>query len=195
MSRERAKGTGRCRCGCGANVYGHLAEYAQGHRPIRPLAERLAGKTVKQPDGCWHWRGYISSTGYGEIGLGRKSEGKVSAHRAAWMVANGPIPDGMFVLHRCDVRRCVNPDHLFLGTNADNAADMKRKGRGRGAEGVANSNARLTKQQVDEIRDRYVPGVRAARRTGRSSTELAFEYGVTPQHIRAIGRYVWRKSA
>lgn len=71
--------------------------------------------------GCWLWEGYVRS-GYGRLR-------QKSVHRLAWEDANGPIPNGMSVLHRCDVRLCCNPDHLFVGTNADNNRDMSSKGR------------------------------------------------------------------
>src|SRR3990167_3892348 len=77
--------------------------------------------------GCWLWTGATRYDGYGT----RPWRGKTSAqaHRIAWEVFRGPIPDGLQVLHRCDVRCCVNPDHLFLGTQLDNMRDMIQKGR------------------------------------------------------------------
>ncbi len=93
------------------------------------LAERFWSKVVRG-EGCWIWAASVDDHGYGRFGIGRlRIE---PAHRVAWMVANGPIPDGLSVLHRCDNPPCVRPDHLFLGTQRDNMRDMIAKGRGGG---------------------------------------------------------------
>lgn len=76
--------------------------------------------------GCWNWTGFINPKGYGQLSFKRRT---VRAHRLAWALAYGPIPDGLCVCHRCDNRRCVRPDHLFIGTNLDNMRDMVAKGR------------------------------------------------------------------
>jgi hypothetical protein len=91
---------------------------------VRALERRLKAGLVVDPDtGCHVWTGGRASKGYGQLRIG--------VHRLAWELANGPIPEGMQVLHRCDNPRCCNPDHLMLGTQAENMADMRRKGRGR----------------------------------------------------------------
>lgn len=85
---------------------------------------------VEKGDGCWLWQGRVLSNGYGQTDfLGSRQQG---AHRVAWQLANGPIPEGLFVLHKCDVRRCVRHDHLFLGTHQANMDDRQAKGRTRG---------------------------------------------------------------
>lgn len=95
-------------------------------RFTRTIAERLAERLVRMPNGCLEWTGSLSTTGYGHI----KVTGKpTKTHRIAWELTNGPIPDGMFVCHHCDNPPCCDVTHLFLGTNADNLADMSAKGR------------------------------------------------------------------
>ncbi len=94
---------------------------------------------------CWVWQGEINPKGYGIIY--RKGK-KFKAHRWMWITHQGEIPEGMCVLHRCDNRPCVNPDHLFLGTAMVNAQDMVTKNR---------QAAKLTPQQIDEIRLRHRP--------------------------------------
>ncbi len=86
--------------------------------------ERFTAK-VKRTPGCWLWQGSLTPLGYGQFSY----LGDQRAHRASWRIFCGEIPSGMFVLHRCDVRNCVNPEHLFLGTQADNIRDKVAKGR------------------------------------------------------------------
>ena len=86
---------------------------------------------VQKGEGCWRWDGSKNRYGYGFVSYGpRGAQTRVQAHRVAWTLAYGPIPDGAFVLHHCDNPPCVRPDHLFLGTQGDNMVDMAAKRRG-----------------------------------------------------------------
>lgn len=91
-------------------------------------------KYVSKTEGCWLWTKAVSEQGYGKWVINRKT---VVAHRYIWELTNGRIPDNLFVCHKCDVRSCVRPDHLFLGTHKDNMRDMREKGRA--ASGDANA--------------------------------------------------------
>jgi hypothetical protein len=102
---------------------------------------------VKKGTGCWLWTGATSSYGYGKLHI-RKST--VDAHRISWEVANGIIPLGMSVLHRCDNPLCVRPSHLFLGTHRENMQDKTQKGRG--LFGERNGRCKLTPKDVRFIR-------------------------------------------
>lgn len=131
---------------------------------------------------CWLWTGALNAYGYGQISRPGKRGGNVTAHRAIFELhSGGPIPDGLFVLHRCDTPKCVNPAHLFLGTQADNIADMMAKGRcrSRGLSGERNGIAKLNEETVRRIRERYAAG-------GVSQQQLADEAGVTRAAISAV---------
>jgi hypothetical protein len=103
---------------------------------------------VKKTEKCWIWEGGRADTQYGEIGLNGKT---IYAHRASYEICNGEIPKGLFVLHRCDNPPCVNPKHLWLGTQAENIQDCISKGRARRAYGENTRASKLTRDQATYI--------------------------------------------
>lgn len=143
----------------------------------KPAAERFMRFVSK---GCWVWNSTKTRNGYGKFRFGAK---KMLAHRMAYEMFVGPIPDGMQVCHRCDNPACVNPEHLFLGTMEDNFQDIIVKQR---RVGEWNGNVRLTEDLVRTIRDAYAKG-------GVTTYELADQYGVTRPNIGYIvNRKTWR---
>lgn len=149
------------------------------------LAERFHAKYIPEPNsGCWLWDAAVSTGGYGRIGDG--SSKVLQAHRVAYEIHRGPIPPGLNVCHRCDVPLCVNPEHLFLGTQRENLDDMTRKGRASRAGlrvqiGERHSRSKVTADQVRAIRHAYDTGL-------SNQTELGATYGMTPAGIGYIVR-------
>lgn len=138
--------------------------------------------TAGGPAECWSYKGgqaggYRAGRRYGVLKHGGRKGAMWYAHRAAWVVANGPIPDGLYVCHRCDNTLCCNPAHLFLGTHRENMADMRDKGRS--AYGVRSPRTRLSEEAVMGIRIAYARG-------GVTQQALADAHGVAHQHISAI---------
>lgn len=148
---------------------------------------------VLRGEGCWEWQGARNQDGYGTLWVNRR---KVRAHRVAWGLSVGEIPRGLLVLHRCDNPPCCNPAHLWIGTHADNSADMVAKGRARGGangglggplpydvqpRGERSGSARLTEGNVRAIRASSLP-----------QGELGELYGVSGVAIwKARSRKTW----
>lgn len=155
--------------------------------------QRLESKSTFIPiSGCRLWFGAAVPKGYGVMFYQGKQQ---YAHRVSWHLVNGQIPDGLQILHRCDVPACINPKHLFLGTQKENIQDMLVKGRGNftnrargkdhhnyggGYKGKNYPCKKLNQLQVEEIRTAYKPGVR--------QSDLAAKYGVGQAHISRIVR-------
>jgi len=132
---------------------------------------KLFNDRVIKKDGCWDFKGSVTSTGYFEIKIGGRINPKsIKAHRVSWMIHNGDIPEGICVLHKCDNRRCTNPEHLFLGTNHDNVIDKEKKGRGNQPKEERHNKAVLTVKKVRRIKELLQLGV--------SGTKIARDYGV-----------------
>lgn len=132
---------------------------------------------VRKTGECWEWIGCQDTKGYGFLNVASRT---LRAHRLSWEIHNGPFDQSLCVLHSCDNRCCVNPAHLFLGTQADNMADMNAKGRHCRGQGV--KNAKLTPDAVREIR--------SARQSGVPVYELMKTYSISRNHVRlvAIGK-------
>jgi hypothetical protein len=127
------------------------------------------------PNECWHWRGRMSQ-GYGVFSIGRR---RMNAHRMAYQLTHGAIPAGLLVCHTCDTPACCNPRHLFLGTHADNSADMRAKGRSRGGApaGERNPKAKLTDAQRARLIEES---------TTMTNAELARRYGISWGSVAGI---------
>lgn len=148
--------------------------------------ERFWAKVDKrEPDDCWEWQMGKVCGGYGSFQTGTMSSPRaMRAHRFSWALAHGKIPEGMCILHKCDNPPCVNPNHLWIGSRADNNADKARKGRT--ARGTHVSSSKLTEEQVREIRALYASG---------KCTEqfLGDMFGVSDSNICLIvKRRTWR---
>lgn len=137
---------------------------------------RFWSKVIKQQE-CWEWNGERDKDGYGKINL-MSFQTRV-AHRLSWILTFGEIPEGMLVCHRCDNPSCVNPNHLFLGTQSDNINDMYKKGRGIFHKGEHCCRAKLTNAQANKIRELYSSG-------RHTQATLSKEFEISQAQISAI---------
>lgn len=136
------------------------------NRRTENVLARFWARVQCSPNGCWIWTGQTDARSYGRFSLPRRGSGAALAHRFMWGLVYGYVPRDRNVLHHCDNPPCVRPDHLFLGTQADNVADMLRKGRC--PTGMRRRHTKLTDQQVIEIRASREPQRAAAQRYGIS---------------------------
>lgn len=167
---------------CSAH-YQRWRKYGSYDLPERPSFEDRFWARVQRGDGCWEWTGRLNEHGYGGLWFRRKMD---RAHRVAWTLTNGEIPAGLCVLHHCDNRRCVRPDHLFVGTQLDNMRDMVAKGRQahpRPLRGLDHPRGKLSDEDVAVIR-----AVREFRRPrGKyTATHLGVLFGVSQAHVSRI---------
>ena len=129
--------------------------------PIRiegPLEKRFWAKVDKRgPDECWEWQGWRNKTNYGHISRGGHRGRQPGTHIVSWEIHNGPISDGLWVLHKCDNPPCCNPAHLFLGTRQDNVDDMVSKGRQ--IQGTRAHFSKFTDDDIIKIRQMYRDGM------------------------------------
>lgn len=131
------------------------------------------------PNGCWI---YTKGNRYAKLDVNGKT---VQAHRYSYELFNGVIPDGLYVCHKCDIKLCVNPDHLFLGTSQENRQDMMKKGRGDFLKGEKSQHAKLTEEKVKDIKELLGKEF--------SIKELAHIYKVSPSLIQKIKQgVIWK---
>lgn len=189
---------GYCHCGCGQKtniakqtkarigaVKGKPYRYLPNH--FRPYCDSIESRFWSRVDlavgenECWNWTGYLNKSGRGCISWeGRK----IHASRMAYILTHGGIPDNLFVCHKCDNPRCVNPKHLFLGTPRDNVMDMIQKGRM--CLGEQKPEHKLTASDVRQIRIDIASGL-------KTQDQLAEEYGVAQSTIsKAVLRKTWK---
>lgn len=148
-------------------------------RPPRPLLERLEHFLPSElvDDACWEWQGAPDRHGYGRIRANNRGP-SLLAHRVAWEAHNAePVPAELCVCHRCDNRLCVNPSHLFIGTNLENIQD--RDAKKRQTRGTRHHKSKLTPEQVAQIRRLFAEGQ-------QTKSQLAKRFGITDTSVHLI---------
>lgn len=146
---------------------------------LQKVKERFENKFEKVQDQCWQWKASTFPNGYGQFQFEGRPHG---AHRVSYTLYKEEIPKGFLVCHTCDNVQCVNPDHLFLGTEADNMQDKTKKGRAYTPPGEKNGSSKLSNDDIREIRN-----------SSLNNHDLAKKFGVVADHIQRIKtRKVWK---
>lgn len=182
-----------CACGCGLPTKLSVAKphvqnkFIHGHNPTKTFTPEEFWSHVRKGDDCWEW---IPPRGGKTAAYGRsvRSGQSEAAHRRSWILANGPIPDGLFVLHRCDNPKCVRPSHLFVGTQAENVKDMQQKGRARGGFKKGRRDRQGSRHPMSKLLEREVIAIRRRYARGERLVDLAVEFKIHPTHLSQIVR-------
>ncbi len=156
-----------------------MADSEEGQRKFWGKVKRV------KPDECWEWVGAIDSYGYGVFSFQYEAQRRkgILAHRISYLLNSGVLPDELVVCHRCDNRKCVNPNHLFLGTDVQNVYDMMSKGRH--ARGEMIHKHKLTEEQVQNVR--------SMRKSGTNCAVISRMFKVTRQTIhQVVKRKTWK---
>jgi hypothetical protein len=150
-----------------------------GRKPVPMTIRRIMERTVLRPSGCIEWQGSKNGDGYAFV----RFEGKTrKLSRLIWELNKGPIPEGLQILHQCDNRGCINISHLFLGTQKDNVRDCVNKGRNTTWPGETNWFAKLSKEQVSDIKE-----------DTRKQQDIADDYGISQPNVSMIKHgHSWR---
>lgn len=146
----------------------------------KSLEDKFWEKAKEVNSGCWEWQASRNKKGYGNfyLSVGHSKDKHCLAHRMSWILTYGEIPDGLQVLHDCDNPSCVNPEHLFLGTNDDNVQDKIQKGRMRTLRGEESPSSKLTEAKVRKMRE--------LKNKGYSYAELGRKFNVDTSTARYV---------
>lgn len=154
----------------------------------RDIARFWSKVEIGNPDECWEWKAGNNGRGYGKFYVGGDGNPQRYAHRISWSLANGDIPEGLILCHKCDNPKCINPDHLFLGTQAENMQDASKKGRCKPSMAHGNSSGH------NKIDEKDIPDVKKMIAEGVSLKTIADIYGVSKQsifHIKTGRNWSW----